>query len=126
MSKLKYSKKQNTNQLQNASNEAENQSNAPAATQQVATATVQTQKAARYLKALCNHFARKVDTSYDDQMGQVHFPFGECTLQVTDDALQIRVSADSADTISRVKFVVADHLVRFGNKEDLQVNWVDA
>lgn len=94
--------------------------------QRVATAQVNTTKAARYLKALCNHFDRKANARYDDSSGHVQFPFGECTLRATEDALLIQVVAESETMFARVKNVVADHLVRFGVNEELLVNWVDS
>lgn len=93
--------------------------------QRVATARVMTLKASRYLKALCNHFDRKANAHYDDTSGQIQFPFGECTLEVIDDALLIQVVAESETMFTRVKHVVADHLVRFAVKEELTVNWAD-
>ena len=84
-----------------------------------------TTKASRYLKALCNHFDRKANARYDDSSGHVQFPFGECTLRATEDALLIQVVAESETMLARVKHVVADHLVRFGVNEELVVNWVD-
>lgn len=94
--------------------------------QRLATARVVTPKASRYLKALCNHFDRKANARHDDTSGQVQFPFGKCTLQVVEDALLIQVMAESESMFTRVKHVVADHLVRFAVKEELTVNWVDA
>lgn len=91
----------------------------------IALARVKTAKAPRYLKALCNHFNRKVTASYDDNIGRVHFPFGDCTLQAEAETLVIHVSAASAMTLTRTKHVVADHLVRFGEKDELTVTWVD-
>lgn len=92
----------------------------------VAYACVETAKALRYLKALCNHFDRKVTASYDDVNGCIQFPFGDCELHAAADALLITVSAESETMLARTKDVVADHLVRFGEKEELAVNWVDA
>lgn len=94
--------------------------------QRVATAQVDTPKASRYLKALCNHFDRKANARYDDNSGHVQFPFGECTLQATENALLIQVVAESETMFARVKNVVSDHLVRFGVNEELVVDWVDA
>jgi hypothetical protein len=91
-----------------------------------AAAHVETAKASRYLKALCNHFARKVTACYDDVNGRVQFPFGDCELHATADALHITVTAVDETMLARTKDVVADHLVRFGEKEELAVNWVDA
>lgn len=93
--------------------------------QRIATAHVATPKASRYLKALCNHFDRKANAHYDDTSGQIQFPFGECTLEVIDDALLIQVVSESETMFTRVKHVVADHLVRFAVKEELTVNWAD-
>lgn len=89
----------------------------------VATARVETEKAARYLKALCNHFDRKGVAIYDDNAGRVRFPFGECELVAEESALLLRVTADSDGRFQRVRHVVADHLIRFANKEALVVNW---
>lgn len=91
-----------------------------------ATAHVRTAKASRYLKALCNHFARKVEARYDDDYGRVQFPFGDCELQATADALHMTVTAVDETMFVTAKAVVADHLVRFGEKDELTVNWVDA
>lgn len=89
-----------------------------------ATARVETAKASRYLKALCNHFNRKVSAAYTDDHGQVRFPFGECTMQVAGGYLELRVSAESEEMLARTRHVVGDHLVRFGSKEELVVDWV--
>ena len=92
----------------------------------VATALVETPKARRYLKALCNHFDRKANASYDDNNGRIQFAFGECELQAEDNLLLISVTAETDATFARVKQVVADHLIRFGVNEALQVTWADA
>lgn len=92
--------------------------------ERVATARVETPRASRYLRALCNHFDRKVQAEYDDNEGRIHFPFGECELHATDEALEIRVTAVSEVRLARARRVVADHLVRFAQKETLHVDWV--
>ena len=94
--------------------------------QRMAAAQVDTAKAPRYLKALCNHFDRKATARYDDNSGHVQFPFGECTLRADENALLIQVVAESETKFARVKHVVADHLARFGVNEELVVNWIDA
>jgi len=90
-----------------------------------AQATVETPKASRYLKALCNHFNRKVTAEYTDTTGNVQFGFADCQMTATDVTLDISIQADNEDNFKRVKHVVADHLVRFGNHETLEVVWVD-
>ena len=47
-------------------------------------ATVPTGKASRYLKALCNHFDRKVSATYDDALGKVEFGFAYCEMRASE------------------------------------------
>lgn len=90
-----------------------------------ATSQVKTDKASRYLKALCNHFDRKVQATYNDNHGDVQFGFGNCQMDASDDALSISIQAEDAEHFDRVKHVIADHLIRFAPNESLQVEWVD-
>jgi len=90
----------------------------------VAAARVPTDKASRYLKALCNHFDRKAEATHDDNSGRIRFAFGECELTAEDGTLALRVSADRDSRLQRVCDVVAGHLVRFAIKEELRVEWV--
>lgn len=117
---------QDVEQLRQALMQLADRANPPDGLQRVATARVATPKAVRYLKALCNHFDRKATATYDDVSGRIQFSFGDCELRAADDALLITVRAESDTMFTRVKDVVADHLVRFGNKEELVVNWVEA
>ena len=91
-----------------------------------AQAQVTTPKAARYLKALCNHFSRKVTAEYDDNHGTVQFGIGDCEMVADAAALVIRIQAANAENLAQVKYVVSDHLERFAVDEALQVTWVDA
>ncbi|MEM7336946.1 MAG: DUF2218 domain-containing protein [Chloroflexota bacterium] len=95
----------------------------PDGVSRTATAVVETAKAGRYLKALCNHFDRKANASYGDTTGAVEFDFGTCNFEATDTNLLINVSAESNIMLERTKQVVADHLVRFGKRESLTVEW---
>ena len=91
-----------------------------------ATVQVPTAKAGRYLKALCNHFARQATAHYSDSHGTVQFNFGRCEFQAQAQQLFITVSAASEENFARIKVVVADHLVRFAQQETLTVEWMPA
>ena len=91
-----------------------------------AQASVTTEKASRYLKALCNHFNKKVSAVYEDNHGVVQFGFGVCEMDVQGEQLIMRVQAENDELFARVKYVVADHLERFSGEEQLQVEWIDA
>lgn len=90
-----------------------------------ALAQVKTPKAGRYLKALCNHFSRKVTAEYDEHHGTVQFGFGYCELDASADELVMRIQATDDENFTRVKHVVGDHLERFSGEETLQVIWID-
>ncbi len=90
-----------------------------------AQSTVETTKASRYLKALCNHFDRKVTATYDDNQGTVDFGFGHCQMVANDSSLSISIQAEDEEQFARVKFVVADHLERFSGDDALKAEWVD-
>lgn len=96
------------------------------ATATAAKADVSTEKGLRYMKALCNHFDRKAEASYSDTTGHVKFEFGECDFKVTDSAIHIDIKAETPALLERTKHVVGDHLVRFGKKDELTVDWVNA
>lgn len=91
-----------------------------------AQAKVETEKAERYLKALCNHFNRKVTAEYTDNHGTVQFGFGYCEMDADTQSLIIRIQADNDENFARVKYVVSDHLERFSGDEGLKVNWVES
>jgi len=86
---------------------------------------VKTQKAQRYLKALCNHFSHKVQATYNDDRGRVDFGFGRCEMWAEAETLTFQIQAEDTDGFARVKDVVAGHLERFSGDEALQVMWID-
>ena len=92
----------------------------------IETATIETDKAERLMKALCNHFARKITAGYEDGRGYVQFQDGKCELTATPKTLRLQVEAENAENLSRVKKVVADHLLRFAPAEKLEINWSDS
>ena len=91
----------------------------------MATSHLQMAKAARYMKALCNHFSRKADASYEGNQGQVTLTAGKCEMLAEEDVLTLHVRATTADNLERMKRVIGDHLIRFAGDEALQVVWID-
>ena len=90
-----------------------------------ANAQVETPKAERYMKALCNHFSHKVTAEYTDQRGNVQFGFGSCEMNADANTLVVRIEADDVENFGRVKQVIADHLERFSGDEALKLEWSD-
>lgn len=92
------------------------------------TARVSTSRPARYGKQLASHFARKAETRWDAEEGRgaVTFPeelgWGELELLAGDNVLllQLETREERLDTLEEV---VGTHLVRFGARDELVVQW---
>ena len=88
-------------------------------------ATIETDKAERLMKALCNHFARKITARYEGDKGYIEFGDGKCELTATSSTLKFQAEADTADGLEHVKRAVGNHLQRFTIEEDIQITWKD-
>ena len=91
------------------------------------TASVSTERAGRYGKQLVAHLSRRSAGEWDEQGGTGWIDFGETRAQLTagPTALDIRLSA-TPDALDRMEDVVGRHLVRFGARDELTVQWVRA
>ena len=91
------------------------------------TATVATDRAARYGKQLVSHLGRRATAQWDEQTGTGWIDFGETRAELAagPEALDIRLSA-APDAVGRMEDVVGRHLVRFGGRDELTVQWVRA
>ena len=96
-------------------------------------ATVVTDRPGRYGKQLAAHLGRRVSSSWDDETGagEITFPFGRAQLNAQDGALLLFVAGSpnaepdlqGAPGLDRLEDVVGRHLVRFGTKDELVVQW---
>jgi hypothetical protein len=86
-------------------------------------ARVETVRASRYLAQLCKHFAHKVEVTWDAETGDVMFPMGWCHLSASATHLTIECRAEQQEALERVQSIVDDHVVRFGWRERLTVDW---
>ena len=87
------------------------------------TANVGTERGSRYIKQLCSHFRDKAESTFDESSGHTVFEFGECRMTATSSELRFDASADTEELLGRVEYVVADHLGRFGKRDNLKVTW---
>jgi hypothetical protein len=90
-----------------------------------ATGHVRTEKATRYVTQLCKHFQHKVQVDWDEAQALVHFPMGQCWLAPDPDGFHVRCRAESAKALATVKYILDDHVSRFGWREKLAVAWGD-
>lgn len=86
-------------------------------------ATVSTEKGARYMKALVNHFSRKIDASYEGDRGSISFGFGRCEIEAQTDSLIFVADSDNQSNLNRLEGVIDSHLRRFMQDEEVTLNW---
>jgi hypothetical protein len=94
-------------------------------TMYAAEARVSSDKASRYLVQLCKHFAHKIPAEYDETRGRVDFQPGLCLLTATENELVVTCEAGTVPELNRVKGIVEDHIVRFGWRETVAIEWTD-
>jgi hypothetical protein len=89
-----------------------------------ATSTFETERASRYLQAMCKHFAHKVPVSYDAAQGTADMPFGLLNMHAVGNTLRFEIEAADDRALDRMKYVVEAHIVRFAFREKLEkLNW---
>lgn len=87
-------------------------------------ARVSTDRPARYGKQLAAHLGRKIEASWSEETGrgELSFRAGTATLVAEPDALLLTVEGAAGD-LAGLEDVVGRHLVRFGTRDELVVEW---
>ena len=89
----------------------------------IATASVPTANAAKYMQQLCKHWSHKLEVDLSEQRGVVKFPAAVATFEPRTDALQVTIEGEG-EAVERMKGVVASHLDRFAFREaPLRFDW---
>lgn len=99
---------------------------------------VVTDRASRYLVQLCEHLDQMehraqhrgapatpgaLRVEWTDVHGVITFAGGRCTLDATDDALDLHLVADDAQELSRMQTVFAARIETIGRRDNLHVAW---
>ena len=83
-----------------------------------------TDHASRYLQQLCKHWMHKFAVEFDAQAGRIALADDVALAMRADPAaLHLELDAPDADTLERWQVVVANHLERFGFREELVFDW---
>ncbi|MDH6438339.1 hypothetical protein M2158_006880 [Streptomyces sp. SAI-144] len=88
-------------------------------------ARVATDRPHRYGKQLASHLGRRSRTTWDEESGEGSLLFqngGKGSLTATEDALLLTLETES-EHLDLLEGVVGSHLVRFGSKDELVVEW---
>ncbi|SDZ47920.1 hypothetical protein SAMN05216215_107919 [Saccharopolyspora shandongensis] len=92
-------------------------------------AKVGTDKPSRYAKQLSSHLGRKCEVSEEPEGIRITLPAdrgaGSCLLVSEPDALALRAEAENAEVLDRVQDVIGRHLERFGQRDELTVDWTN-
>ncbi|PXA86858.1 DUF2218 domain-containing protein [Nostoc sp. 3335mG] len=82
------------------------------------TAITPTAHASRYLQQLAKHWSHKLEVEFTPVHATIRFPSGAvATLKAGEEALTSTIEAPDAETLDRMKTVVAEHLDRFAFRE---------
>ncbi len=75
------------------------------------------------MNLLCTHFSRKVAAVFESPKATVKFPFGLCYLTINESGFYILGNCKSEVDKVLLKYVLADHISRFGIKDGIKVIW---
>lgn len=89
----------------------------------VSEGVAKTDRSARYMKQLVQHFSHKIETELGEQTGVIRFGWGTAELTAGPEALLAKATAEDAENVARLQKVVADHAERFGAKDELTFEW---
>jgi hypothetical protein len=90
----------------------------------IATASVTTVDAAKYMQQLCKHWGHKLEVDLSEQRGVVKFPAAVATFEPRPEALKVTIEGEEAEEVERMKGVIASHLDRFAFREaPLKFDW---
>jgi len=88
-------------------------------------ARVVTPKADRYAKQLVSHLGRKLEFRTEGATSTAAIGTGTGQIVIADDASALTLIArgDDSETVARVEHVLASHLERFAQRDELAVEW---
>jgi hypothetical protein len=86
-------------------------------------ARVATDEPARFMKQLCRHFGHKLEVEWSEDKGSIVFTSGRCDLVVEPGVLALDTSSETEEGAAQVADVIASHLLRFGAKSNLEVEF---
>ena len=86
-------------------------------------AQVSTPTPQRFAKQLVSHLGHRVPVTVDGDVAQLTFGSGTGTVSSGEGVLLLQASSATAAGLAEVQDVLARHLVRFGERQELTVTW---
>lgn len=88
-----------------------------------AQANIATETPQRIMNRLSKHWAHKLEVKLEESSSFIKLPMGTCLLNSEQQTLKVELTANTAEEMTTMQKVVADHLVRMVAKEELVINW---
>lgn len=79
-----------------------------------------TDKGARYMTQLAKHWGHKFDVELAQTSARFPLPLGPCRMSADAEGLDIVVEANDPEALAKLEQVVADHILRFAFRENLE------
>jgi len=91
----------------------------------LASASIQSEHAVKYLTVLCRHFSRKVKAEWTDLQGIVHFNVGITLMKVNTHAteLHFECKAPNEEALEQQKAIINHHIALFARRESITLTW---
>lgn len=89
------------------------------------TAHVPTATPDRYAKQLASHLGRRCEVREEATGTRLLLAGGECLLRPKGDVLELHAAAPTEEALGHVQSVVANHLERFGQRNEFRVAWAE-
>lgn len=86
-------------------------------------ADVATDRPARYAKQLVSHLGRKLEFRHETGIATAVVAVTSAAITTGDNVLVLEVRGTDPEHVAQVESVLARHLVRFGDKDELSVTW---
>ncbi|MCW2606347.1 MAG: hypothetical protein JWO60_1040 [Frankiales bacterium] len=86
-------------------------------------ADVATDRPERYAKQLVSHLGRKLAFTQDGDTATADVAGTTASITTGDGVLVLQVAGTDPDGVARAEGALASHLVRFGDKDELTVDW---
>jgi hypothetical protein len=87
-------------------------------------ASVPSERADRYVKQLLSHLGRKAGVTLTGDGHRLSLSAGTCVVRSVQGRIELTAEAETEQALHAVEDVVARHLVRFGQRDELRITWV--
>lgn len=86
-------------------------------------ASLEAEKADKYINTLAKHFAKKVTVHGEDDVRKIHFPMGTCQMSLANNTLSFFCEADEEDALFAVRNIMTSHITMLKEFKHMAIEW---